>query len=72
METKAQNPVAAFPVTDEEKMKCAEREAKLRKHVYPRWIMAGRINKASAAHEIRCMEAIAADYRAKFEAGRLI
>ena len=43
---------------------CCEREAKLRGRVYPRWVEAGRIEKAKADLELRLMQAAAAHFRA--------
>jgi len=51
-----------------DKLACAERELKMRKRVYPRWIEDGRISAGKAAHEIAAMEAIVADYQ-KLAAG---
>lgn len=49
-------------VTTAEKRAAAERELKMRRRVYPRWIASGRMTQAEADREIRVMEAIAADY----------
>lgn len=49
--------------TDDEKRRCAEREVKMRKRVYPRWVEQGRMTQEKADEEIALMEAIAADYR---------
>lgn len=35
-----------------------ERELKLRRSCYPKWILEGRTTEVKAAHEIECMEAI--------------
>jgi hypothetical protein len=59
-------------ITSADKLACAERELKMRKHVYPRWIEAGKISAGKAAHEIAAMEAIVADYKAEAEKERLI
>ncbi len=59
-------------ITAADKLAAAEREVKMRKHVYPRWMEAGRISAGKAAHEIACMEAIAADYRTIVEKERLL
>jgi hypothetical protein len=50
--------------TASEKLACAERELRMRKRVYPRWVKAERMTSAEAAREVGIMEAIAADYRA--------
>lgn len=59
-------------ITTADKLACAERELKMRKRVYPRWIEDGRMSAGKAAHEIAAMEAIAADYKAQSEKDRLI
>ena len=55
-------------ITAADKLACAERELKMRKRVYPRWIEDGRISAGKAAHEIAAMESIVADYQ-KLAAG---
>jgi hypothetical protein len=45
------------------KLACLERELKMRRRVYPRWITQGKMDASKAAHEIECMEAIVIDYR---------
>jgi hypothetical protein len=59
-------------ITAADKLACAEREVKMRKHVYPNRIATNRMSAGKAAHEIACMEAIAADYRIAAEKERLI
>jgi hypothetical protein len=59
-------------ITSADKLACAERELKMRRHVYPRWIEAGKISAGKAAHEIAAMEAIVADYKTQAEKERLI
>lgn len=54
--------------TDEDKAKAAERELKMRKRVYPRWVQDGRMSQAEADRQIQIMDEIAGDYR---EAGAL-
>lgn len=49
--------------TAADKLRCAERELRQRRRVYPRLIQSGRMTEAEAARETACMEAIAADYR---------
>jgi hypothetical protein len=49
--------------TDDDKLKCAEREIAMRKGVYPKWVQSGRMKPEAAAREIAIMEAIAEDYR---------
>lgn len=50
------------PITTVEKRDVAEREVKMRKRVYPRWVASGRMIQAEADYQIRVMEAIASDY----------
>jgi hypothetical protein len=59
-------------ITNADKLACAERELKMRQRVYPRWQEDGRMSAGKAAHELACMEAIIADYRAIAEKERLI
>jgi hypothetical protein len=65
-----------LPVTDiitaADKLACAERELKMRKRVYPRWIEAGRMSEGAAAHQIAVMEAIVTDYQAAAAQERLL
>ena len=49
-------------ITTAQKRTAAEREVKMRRRVYPRWVAQGRMTQAEADHQIRVMEAIAADY----------
>lgn len=51
--------------TDEDKFRCAERELKLRRRAYPRWVELGKMDAKVAEREIAIMEAIAEDYRPK-------
>jgi hypothetical protein len=51
--------------TDEEKFRCVEREVKMRKRVYGRWVATGRMTREEADREIAVMAAIAEDYRPK-------
>lgn len=50
-------------ITNAEKLACAERELKMRKRVYPRWVEDGRMSLAQMHHEIAAMESICQDYR---------
>jgi len=59
-------------VTAAEKLACVEREIKMRRRVYPRWVGDGRMTQAKADSEIQTMEAIADDYRKAAEKDRLI
>jgi len=56
----------------EEKYKCALRELRLRRRVYPRWVDAGRMLRATAAHEIEVMLEIVEDYAKKAKEERLV
>jgi hypothetical protein len=53
--------------TDEEKKKAAEREATMRRRVYPGWVAVGRMTQAEADRQIALMDEIARDYRARSE-----
>jgi hypothetical protein len=50
--------------TNTEKLACVERELKMRKKVYRRWVGTGRMSVEQAKREIELMEAIVADYTA--------
>lgn len=49
-------------ITTADKLACALRELAMRENLYPRWIEQKKMSAGKAAHEIACMEAIAADY----------
>lgn len=49
-------------VTHDMKRACIEREIKMRRRVYTRWVQDGRMSQAKADEEIAVMEAILADY----------
>lgn len=49
-------------VSYDQKRACIERELKMRRRVYPRWVEAGRMTQAKADEEVAVMEAILADY----------
>jgi hypothetical protein len=51
--------------TDEVKAKCAEREARIRREVYPNRVYTKRMSQQLADREIAIMDEIAAEYRAK-------
>jgi hypothetical protein len=55
----------------EQKLGCALRELHYRKHVYKRWVEAGKMSEINAKREIALMEEIAADYQAQMKAGEL-
>jgi hypothetical protein len=59
-------------MTKTDKLRCVERELRMRKKVYPRWIAEGRMTQQQAEHEIDCMAAIAADYDKIVHGERLI
>lgn len=59
-------------ITAEQKLKCVERELKLRRQVYPNRVETHRMTQEKADYEIMMMEAIIADYRALAEKERLI
>ena len=48
--------------TDLEKFVCVERELKMRRQVYPRWVQIGKMTQSQADRELDLMAAIAADY----------
>lgn len=54
--------------TAADKLRCAEREVRQRRRVYPRLVAGDRMDQLDADREIACMEAIAADYRAQVAA----
>jgi hypothetical protein len=49
-------------VTYDQKRAAIEREIKMRKRVYPRWVEQDRMSQAKADEEIAAMEAVLADY----------
>lgn len=49
-------------ITHDQKRAALEREIKMRRRVYPRWVADGRMSQAKADEEISIMEAILADY----------
>lgn len=59
-------------ISAEDKLACVEREVKMRRRVYPRWVENKRMTQAQADREIALMEAIADDYRAEAAKGRLL
>lgn len=52
----ARNPAA--PYTRGELVACVQREVRMRKNVYPRWVELGRMTNAGAQREIAKMEAV--------------
>lgn len=59
-------------ITAADMLRCAERELKMRKGVYPRWIENGRISEGAAAHQLACMEEIVKTLRPLAEKDRLL
>jgi hypothetical protein len=53
--------------TDEEKAKCALREAAWRRRVYPNSVAKGRMTQEQADREIAMMDEIAAEFAARTE-----
>lgn len=49
-------------ITHDQKRACIERELKMRRRVYPRWVADNRMTQAKADEEIAVMEAILRDY----------
>lgn len=58
--------------TIDEQMACVEREIKMRRRVYPRWVQDGRMTQAKADSEVRAMEAVAETLRGIQEKSRLL
>lgn len=44
--------------TIEAQIACVKREIAMRKNVYPKWVMSGRMKPEAADHEIHCMTAV--------------
>ena len=59
-------------ISNADKLTCAERELKLRRRVYPNFILTHRIPPAKAEREIAVMEAIVADYQELVQRDRLL
>jgi hypothetical protein len=59
-------------ISTTEKLACAERELRLRRRNYHRFIETGRMSVRKAAYEFAVMGAIADDYRAAAERERLL
>lgn len=53
--------------TTEEKIKEIERELKMRKRVFPTWVLQGRITQQVADKRIKIMKDIFEDYKIKKE-----
>ena len=50
-------------ITDADKLRCAERELRLRRRNYPIWVKTGRMQQVQADREIELMAAIVEDLR---------
>lgn len=59
-------------ITATEKLACAERELRLRRRNYHRYLATGRISVRKASYELAVMRAIVEDYRAAAERERLV
>ena len=57
-------------ISDDEKLRCVEREIAMRRIVYPKWAASGKMKQTKADREIEVMEAVAADYREAIAAVR--
>ena len=44
--------------TIEQQIACVKREIAVRKSVYPKWVMSGRMKAEAADHEINCLIAV--------------
>lgn len=55
-----------------EQVACVDRELKMRRRVYPRWVAAGKMTQEKADSEMRAMEAVLETVMAADEKGRLI
>lgn len=49
----------------DQKIACIEREIRLRRQAYPKWVAQSRMSQAIAERELGCMAAILADYQAQ-------
>ena len=59
-------------MTEMDKLRCVERELRMRKKVYPRRVADKHMTQKTADHEIACMEAIVRDYDRIVHGERLI
>lgn len=53
--------------TDLQKLRCVERELKMRKKVYPRWVRNGNMAADQADYEIAVMTEVVNEYSAKVQ-----
>ena len=51
--------------TDEQLIECVERELRMRRSVYPKWVGRGTLTKGKAEREIAMMEAVRDRLRAR-------
>lgn len=58
--------------TNAEKLEAVQREIKLRRRVYPRWVADKRMSQELADKQIAIFEEIAADYQKLAEGERLL
>lgn len=58
-------PLKVSEVSLAQKIEELEREIKVRRRVYPRWVQSGRIDTATAHGRITVLQAILRDYRAQ-------
>ena len=54
-------------ITDQDKLRCAESEHRMRRYIYPHWVRQGRITQTHANTQIDVMKAIADDYRSRID-----
>lgn len=69
----AASPVPRTPAPDvslDMQLRCAQRELKIRRDVYPAWVRAGRMNKFTAEDEIARMAAIVKTLQNLLESSR--
>ena len=66
------NIAVAITFTAEQKLQAVERELRIRRRNYHRYLATGRISMRKAALELAVMGAIADDYRAAAERERLL
>lgn len=55
-----------------EQIECVDREIRMRRRVYPRWVETGKMTQAKADHEIRTMEDVLATLMRERDKGRLL
>ena len=44
---------------------CAKREVAIRRNVYPKWVVSGKMKADECRHQIECMEAIVKELESK-------